>query len=533
MKKILKFNYNVKMKNKSPLFIMHYTLYILLIITLLSCTTSPQSGSLSGTILLDGQEDHSAITVALYELSELDPDIVAINQEYDFIGVIINQTTEFDHRFGNLIKSSTTNTDGSFEIKDITTGKYNFMAMKDSFGFKYIYEISITEGENALTEQSKKEKGKSKKVNIEENNSFNLLPLIFNLNKSEADIILYPVTHISSDIDTSTTWNSWQNYIIENDIFVNGALTIKPGAVIRIEKDKKLTISGDLTAVGNEDNFIWFTSNDSIIHYSLFIVHSLPKEDIAPYNRIELSGNSDKQVAWCKFEYAGTGLLNNVNGFSISDCIFKNSNCGFKVENVDSAFCSNLLCQDITNESEGGIYFNQVNNGLIEKAILYNCYNGIKVKSYSNPEINNNFLIDNNNGIFLGWFVESEISHNNFKDNEWAINMIVRSEPEIYYNDIIGENGILLGHGPQTYDQNQPTINHNNLNVADLIIKLDSTNDLDIDATCNYFFTIDSEEISEKIIDYYDYINNPGTYEYGKVFFEPFMTYEISNCGIE
>ena len=55
---------------------------------LFSCSTQPQSGSLTGTILLDGQEDHSNIIVAVYELSELDPDIVAINKEYDFIGVI-------------------------------------------------------------------------------------------------------------------------------------------------------------------------------------------------------------------------------------------------------------------------------------------------------------------------------------------------------------------------------------------------------------------------------------------------------------
>ena len=63
-----------------------YFFYILLLsafyFLLSSCSTSPQSGSLSGTILLDGQTDHSAITVALYELAELDPDIAAINQEY-------------------------------------------------------------------------------------------------------------------------------------------------------------------------------------------------------------------------------------------------------------------------------------------------------------------------------------------------------------------------------------------------------------------------------------------------------------------
>jgi len=55
---------------------------------MLSCSTSPQTGTLSGVIHLSGETDHSGIIIGIYELSELDPDIVAINQEYDFIGVI-------------------------------------------------------------------------------------------------------------------------------------------------------------------------------------------------------------------------------------------------------------------------------------------------------------------------------------------------------------------------------------------------------------------------------------------------------------
>ena len=93
----------MKIEKNKKFYILHFTFYILLIITLISCTTSPQSGSLSGTILLDGQEDHSSITVALYELSELDPDIIEVNEKYPHIGIIVNQMTEFDHRFGNLV----------------------------------------------------------------------------------------------------------------------------------------------------------------------------------------------------------------------------------------------------------------------------------------------------------------------------------------------------------------------------------------------------------------------------------------------
>ena len=78
----------LRLKNKCPFYFLLFTFYFLLIITLLSCTTQPQSGSLSGTIQLQGEADHSGITLAIYQLSTLDPDIVEANQKWPHIGVI-------------------------------------------------------------------------------------------------------------------------------------------------------------------------------------------------------------------------------------------------------------------------------------------------------------------------------------------------------------------------------------------------------------------------------------------------------------
>jgi len=538
------------MKNKSTLFIIHYALpvlwnllflliplgYILIIITLLSCTTSPQTGNLSGTVQLQGEEDHSGIIIGVYELSELDPDIVAINEEYDFIGVIINQMTEFDHRFENLTKYTQTDENGNFKIKDIPTGRYNLMAMKDGFGFKYIYEVTIAEGENALEEQRKKEKGKRKKVNIEENDSFNLpvlrrssasedgLPFTFNLNKSEADIILYPVTYISSDIDTSTTWKTDHNYIISpesgNNITVSGALTIEPGAIIRINEGVKLTISGDLTAIGDEENMIWFTSNDSL-NTHLPIYPSTP----SPFNRIELTGAEAKQVAFCKFDHAGTGLLNKVNGFSISDCIFRNSSCGFKSENVDSTFCSNLLCENITNASEGGIYFSGVENGCIEKNIVNDCEIGIQVKDESNPNIKDNNISYCSNGIFVTWYSSPVTNNNEINYSNNAIVVTHRSIPIIEKNNVLNcEIGIKnIYH----WCNNPFSIHYNNLKCSSYYVYLnDGMCYADIFAENNYFFTEEISQISNMIFDYND------NHDLGEVIFQPFLTQEYLYAGI-
>ena len=140
---------------KKTLCIIHFTFYILLILTINNCssTTEVPKGNLTGVVNLEGMEDHSGIIIAIYELAELDETIVGINSQYPHIGVIINQHTEFDHRLQEPVKYTETDAEGYFEIKKIPTGTYNIVALKDSFGFKYIYEFEIEEGDNELTPQ--------------------------------------------------------------------------------------------------------------------------------------------------------------------------------------------------------------------------------------------------------------------------------------------------------------------------------------------------------------------------------------------
>jgi len=72
-----------------------------------------------GTVLLEGQTDHSGITVALYKLAELDTTILRYNREYPNVGFPISQATEFNHWVGEVVAESKTNSDGSFKIQNI------------------------------------------------------------------------------------------------------------------------------------------------------------------------------------------------------------------------------------------------------------------------------------------------------------------------------------------------------------------------------------------------------------------------------
>ena len=122
-------------------------IFPILILLLTSCSKSPTStatGTLTGMVKLEGQQNHSGISVALYKLAELDTTILRYNREYPNVGFPISQATEFDHRLGEVAAEAKTKQDGSFEIAGVEEGTYNLVAEKVGFGWKYIYNISIT-----------------------------------------------------------------------------------------------------------------------------------------------------------------------------------------------------------------------------------------------------------------------------------------------------------------------------------------------------------------------------------------------------
>ena len=480
-----------------------YVFSLLLIISCKSCTTSPEQGDLSGTVLLELEEDNSGITIGVYHLAELDPKIVEINNEYDhpLIGVIINQHTEFDHRFGNLIKSTTTNASGHFNINDIPTGKYNVVAIKDSFGFKYMYEINVSKGDNELSE----------------------------------NIALYEEHHLNQeDITEDWIFQTDHHYIIgsEEENSINFApdtnLEIQPGAVVRINPEVDLTIHGTLTAQGEENNMFWVTSNDGFSQDP--IPNTLNRDEVELYHRMELTENCNIKndlIEWGKWDWANTGLYNETDGFSISYCIFRNSVCGFHSNTSTSTTVNNLLCENIYNESSAGIYFEQVEDGKIEKNIVSDCENGIKIKNESNSLIKNNYITNRNTGIDISYSSSAEIHNNEIYECENGIYICEFSEAIIYNNFLESTNSIVMNDLDYEF-----CINYNNLNFLNFSFQMLTDCNRDIDAVNNYFFTIYETEIQESIFDKNDVEPSQQQY-YGEVIFEPFLTEEYPYAGIQ
>ena len=513
----------LRLKNKCPFYFLLFSFCFLLIITLSCCSnTGPQTGTLTGTIHLSGSADHSGIIIGIYELAELDPDIVAINQEYPHIGVIINQHTEFDHRFASLVKTAQTDASGSFEITNIQTGKYNFVAIKDSFGFRYVYNVQINEGDNDISNVEFLILNSKLNSKFKIQNSKLVSKSYF---RNDADIILYPETIINQNINEPTTFESSHHYIIEDDIYVNAPLTIQAGAIIRLNEGFKITITNtsELIANGDIDNMIWFTKNDGFTSN----LNEIIIDTTYIWKEVRLEENSDANVQWCKFDNANTGLLNYINGFEISDCIFRQSQCGFKAEDVDSTFCSNLLCEDIYNASEGGIYYSQVTDGLIEKNIVNDCENGIKIKEHSNPEIVKNFISNCNTGIDISYSSSPDVHNNEIDECEKSIYIYYGGHPNINRNAFQGNYGVCC---VTTHIE----MHNNNCHCSIYVIRLSIAYDwpgVDINAENNYFYTTNEDEIQELIYDKND-VEQSMQEHIGVVHYDPFLLQPASSAGI-
>lgn len=119
----------------------------LALILVLSCSkdgNGPDNNTVtvSGKVTLEGVSDYSGVTVSLYNLVALNPEIAAINQQYPTIGVKISQETEFDHREQMAAYSVTTNANGDWRIENVPSGIYHIVVQKNEFGWQYLLDYS-------------------------------------------------------------------------------------------------------------------------------------------------------------------------------------------------------------------------------------------------------------------------------------------------------------------------------------------------------------------------------------------------------
>lgn len=544
--------------------ILHFAFYIIItpiFLFILSCSspTNNPKGSLSGVVFLEGQNDHSGIVIGVYQLAELDPDIVYANETWPHIGVIINQHTEFDHRLQAPIAVTQTEADGSFELTKIPIGTYNLIAIKDGWGFKYLLEVEILEGENNLADKCKMENVKFKiddsvilsastkekciegqTQNPEPNTSFNLFPLSLNpLETRNSDITLFAEEVLSSFFpDQSNHFLTDHHYIIDEDteLLPNQYLEIQPGAVVRINPGVDLTIHGTLKAQGQENNMFWVTSNDGFTQQQVTSIQQL--DEVELYNSMELSDLAtvvDDLITWGKWSWGNESFYSTVSNSVYHNLCFRNNFSGLKLTYAENISICNVLSYNCCNATAAGVVASNIENLTFSENILIKNHNGLYSKFSPTSLIKNNYILKNYRGIW-GLTLKGSIEHNELVNNsECDIKLAGNTTQgliEINYNNIRSNTGVWQ------YEQGSFSgfyvlqINYNNFFSQDCFIKFDSSgfyHGIDIDATNNYYDTASSfDMIYSKIID--TNILHPVEVE---VIIQPFLTDENPDSGVQ
>lgn len=362
-------------------FLFFIYLFSLFFFTCSSPTSDSKKVTFSGTVTLEGESDYSGVTVALYELVELDTALVKINQEYPTIGVQISQETEFDHRELEPLASTTTAADGSWEIK-VEEGVYNLVVEKEGFGWKYMHET----GQGIYNTDLKK---------------------VINLS---ANIL---------EIPSGSFVEITENITFSNDLIINTPVTLL------FKNDGRVTINGNITFLNDAFTYLYNDESTSFNNTNIVI-----KSD----DNIEI----DKVVF---FDAFNSIYINNSTHISITKSIFKSSPTCIDIFNSDNVFISNSIFNKcgIAVESEGsnsilsknivgnfnskGYNIGGGSSSLIEQNLFYNGNYAIDanpgyVTIESTIIANNNDFIDNSIHFRIGWNVNVQVNYNNFLENE-------------------------------------------------------------------------------------------------------------------
>jgi parallel beta-helix repeat protein len=484
------------------------TILSLILLIIVACTSSTESskGSLTGTISLEEQEDFSDITVELYALAYLDTTIVRINNQYPHIGVIINQHTEFDHRLQSPLYQTNTNADGSFSLKDIPTGKYNFVASKSGSGFRYINELNISTGDNSIP-------------------------------NTESNIILYEETALSGNISGEHIFETNHHYIIEDHTNFNpdSSLEIQPGAVVRINSGKDINIYGNFKAQGEINNMFWVTSNDGFDNQKLLL------SEPALYNSMQIYPTTvveDDVIEYGKWDWGNVALeITQISNLFTNSLIIRGLNSGINFNTCSDINVTKNIFQYALNSSFAGVYFSTSSYNNVEKNLFLGNHNGIQLHDTNNTELSDNYLFNCNLGIFN--LIHS--SSNTFHHNEIHVRQTgifnAGSTININYNNINASVGI--DNSNSYFASNGiPTINFNNFNCSPYAMRTTSffhNGTVYLDAKNNWWNTTNEEEIQALIWDKNDEDPFGPNYNSLNAYYEyiPYRSQKVQNAGIQ
>jgi hypothetical protein len=283
-------------------------------------------------------------------------------------------------------------------------------------------------------------------------------------------------------------------------------------------------VNGRLVATGTEDQMIVFTSR---------------KETPAPgdWRRLEFNSSGDEaEMRWCRVEYASNGIYAKGIPLTLSHNLVRNNEQSGVL--IFSAFDMPIeLKNHLLMNNDTGMWLENVDNGTIENNIVWdNSGVGIGCQEGA-PSLRNNLSRGNEYGLYCVYYSNPDCRHFLLTENDWAIACGGWSNPTVRLCNFVNNNlGAIYVFIPPHGAHAQPTVNFCNFDEQTTLIHVtggpQGANELDIDATNNYWGGLSIDEINRLILDKNDVTPDLAPYV-GEVIYLPMETAEVDSAGLQ
>lgn len=478
------------------------TLCTLLII---SCDngTKTQKGVISGIINIEGQTNHSGITVMLYSADIIPDKLKEINNQYPQLAFSLEDKHIFDHREYPPLFTVLTSQDGFFSFPESIYGKYILAYLKEGWGYNYIYDIELNAQEISVN------------------------------NIQEESFILYPEIIVSTTIEGS--YNFLQNhcYFVENDVTAlpNSTLNFAKDAKILIAPSKKITIYGNCS-FPEKDDFSYINSYSGI--------YSLTNTEILNGEGIVYTGMAGDISNLCiANQNTGISIRTNettLHNLLVRDCIF-----GITSLQVNNLEISNSIIMNNKSQDAAAISNYNVSGCNVQDNIFYNNYISLKHEIVKNSVVNNNAYIDDNLSFANTYESTCTFQYNLIDNYGVGIENSGKSNLDIRYNFITAD--ICIHNAPSNNGYNTTNIgwtkaNYNNFIATSLGVKSDagyyySDGPLPLDFKNNYWGITNIDAIDGLILDYNDIGLVVGSGVSSIIIYIPYKNGPVAGAGIQ
>ena len=341
-------------------------------------------------------------------------------------------------------------------------------------------------------------------------------------------------TPVGGYISENTTWTlEYSPYIVLEDVIVEPGvcLIIEAGVLVKFKEGKNLIVDGFLLAKGNLTHQIVFTSDSE-------------NPVAGDWGTIRFRRNVNRFLDWVIIKFADKGISIENGTIVIENSVIVNNNLGISIMGGYSVTIRNSSISQNTGHGlfvKGSSVLKQVAIQLEEVSVIFNGGTGIFMDEdciavisrsaivgnyghgirspdggFDNCYILNSTIAENGgNGLhqhgwsWYTWYIEGSTIVNNYGAG-------IYREPEAY--NIYVSNSTIRGNTHSGISGHiGGYIRYSNI-YYNFPYDYENSEGNDVDATYNWWGTINETLIQEYIYDYYD------DYSLGRVLFKPFLT---------